>query len=66
MRKHMDAITDALQQVAGWSFIIGFIVLMTSALLGVGETIAYFSITTMVVSVGTLLVWLIIDSIFNH
>jgi hypothetical protein len=65
-RERMERITYAMQEGCGWTFIIGFIALMCGAIFGATPFIATLAIGCMMASVATLLVWLIIDSVFNH
>lgn len=62
----MERITYSLQEGCGWTFIIGFATLICGALFGASPFLATFAVGCMMASVSTLLVWLIIDSIFNH
>ena len=65
-RARMERITDALQEGCGWTFIVGFVTLMCGALFGASEFLATFSVGCMMLSVSTLMVWMVIDSFFNH
>ena len=65
-RARMERITYALQEGCGWTFIIGMVTLMCGAMFGASEFLATFSIGCMIVSTGTLMAWMVIDSIFNH
>lgn len=65
-RARMERITYALQEGCGWTFIIGFITLLCGAMFGASQFIATFSIGCMMLSIGALMAWMVIDSIFNH
>ena len=65
-RERMERITYSLQEGCGWTFIIGFVTLMCGAMFGASPFLVTFAIGSMMVSVSTLLVWLIISTIFNH
>jgi len=65
-RARMERITYSLQEGCGWAFLIGFVTLMCGTIFGASPFLVTFAVGCMMASVATLLVWLIINSIFNH